>query len=61
MNLIKYLLNGRLSKKQGKMNLESDTVYGDKLAIFSKPLADVQLSRLWILKVPPLQQMHQSA
>ena len=30
------------------MNLESDAVYSDKLAIFSKPLADVSvLKREW--------------
>ena len=31
------------------MNLESDTVYSDKLAIFSKPSADVSvLKREWV-------------
>ena len=33
----------RVSKRQGKMNLESDPVYSEKLAIFSTPLADVRV------------------
>ena len=46
----KYLPNRRLSKKQGKMNLESDAVYSDKLAIFSTDVS--VLKREWVNSQP---------
>ena len=41
------------SKKQGIMNLESDAVNSDKLAIFSKPLVDVSVLKRECVNIQP--------